>query len=250
MSDPRRLTLEPSSELAGTLLRAGRARAPDEARKRAVLLATATLAASGIVAGTSGAATAGGTVAKGASAAMLHWIGLAGLLGAGAVTAAVAVGHRRDAVPTRTELATPAAQSASVPSRRSVAQPRPRPSVQIEAPGAETSSTPKPTGAPGADLGPPPAQPASSMRGELSTLEQARAMLSAGNPARALSILDDYAARFPHASMAPEATVLRIEALVRAGDAPAARRVADVFLAANPDSPYADRIRSLLGDNP
>ena len=42
------------------------------------------------------------------------------------------------------------------------------------------------------------------------------AALASGAPARALSILDEYAARFPHAAMAPEATVLRIEALERA----------------------------------
>jgi outer membrane protein assembly factor BamD (BamD/ComL family) len=93
-------------------------------------------------------------------------------------------------------------------------------------------------------------EPSTRIGAELSTLEQARAALSAGDPARALSILDDYAARFPHASMASEATVLRIEALVRAGDASAARRVADAFLSANPGSPYGNRVRSLVGTNP
>ena len=47
--------------------------------------------------------------------------------------------------------------------------------------------------------------------------------------------------------MGPEATVLRVEALVRAGDRSAAARVGNAFLAGNPQSPYATRIRSLLG---
>jgi outer membrane protein assembly factor BamD (BamD/ComL family) len=85
---------------------------------------------------------------------------------------------------------------------------------------------------------------------ELAALQQARAALGAGDPARALSMLDAYVARFPHGAMAQEAAVLRIEALVRAGDRPAAQRAADAYLTAHPQSPYMDRIRSLLGTNP
>jgi len=92
--------------------------------------------------------------------------------------------------------------------------------------------------------------PSSSLPAELSTLDQARTALRSGDPARALSILDGYASRFPHGSMAPEATMLRIEALVKAGDRAAAGRVADGFLTMSPGSPYAARIRSLLGTNP
>jgi hypothetical protein len=85
------------------------------------------------------------------------------------------------------------------------------------------------------------------MHDELSWLEGARAAISSGNPAGALSLLDRYAARFPHGAMAPEASVLRIEALLNAGDRPAAERAAAAFLAADARSPYAARVRSLLG---
>jgi outer membrane protein assembly factor BamD (BamD/ComL family) len=78
-------------------------------------------------------------------------------------------------------------------------------------------------------------------------LERARAAMTSGNPALALSLLDTYTDRFPHPAMLPEATVLRIEALTKAGDPAAARRAADAFLATYPASPYADRIRTLLG---
>ena len=85
---------------------------------------------------------------------------------------------------------------------------------------------------------------------ELASLQQARVAIAEDDPARALSVLDAYVARFPQGSMVQEATVLRIEALVRAGDRPAAQRAADAFLQAHPENPYVDRIRTLLGTNP
>jgi outer membrane protein assembly factor BamD (BamD/ComL family) len=78
-------------------------------------------------------------------------------------------------------------------------------------------------------------------------LDQARGAMDSGDPARALSMLDAYGARFPHGVMGPEASMLRIEALVASGDHSAAKRAADAFLQANPTSPYASRIQTLLG---
>jgi hypothetical protein len=77
-------------------------------------------------------------------------------------------------------------------------------------------------------------------------LDEARAALAASRPATALSALDAYAAAFPRGAMAPEADVLRIEALVKAGDRAAAMRLADAFLAREGQGPYVERIRSLL----
>ena len=85
------------------------------------------------------------------------------------------------------------------------------------------------------------------MHDELSMLDRARNALGAGEPARALSILDAYSARFPRGSMVPEATVLRIEALVRAGDRDGAQRVGSAFLVRFPRNPYAARVQSLIG---
>jgi hypothetical protein len=84
---------------------------------------------------------------------------------------------------------------------------------------------------------------------ELAILDRARGAIGNRDPARALSMLDGYAARFPHGVMGPEATVLRIEALVNAGDRAAARRAADAFLLTNPTSPYAPRVQSLVGES-
>jgi outer membrane protein assembly factor BamD (BamD/ComL family) len=85
------------------------------------------------------------------------------------------------------------------------------------------------------------------VRDELASLDRARAALSAGDAPQALALLDAHNARFPHGAMAPEATMLRIEALVAAGDRASAQRAADAFIAQSPDSPYVSRVRSLLG---
>jgi hypothetical protein len=43
--------------------------------------------------------------------------------------------------------------------------------------------------------------------------------------------------------------VLRIETLAARGDLQGARRIGTAFLASNPSSPYARRLRSLIGDS-
>jgi hypothetical protein len=77
-------------------------------------------------------------------------------------------------------------------------------------------------------------------------LDEARRALSMGEPARALSILDTYIARFPRGTMSPEAVLVRIEALVKAGDRLAAERAAEALSASSPDNPYRSRVQSLL----
>jgi hypothetical protein len=79
----------------------------------------------------------------------------------------------------------------------------------------------------------------------MSILEAARTALDAGAPAKALSLVDDYEREFPNGSLLPEATVLRIEALVASGADRDALRVADRFLAASPDSPHARHVRAI-----
>ena len=252
MTVPGRLALNPSTDLKGVLLRSARQRAPEGARRRAVVAATAAVAASSFAAGAA-AATAGAV--KGGSIGSIAWLGVAGLLGVGSMAAAIAIHddvspsvraddpafHQATALPTSREVPRAVTTAVAQP-----LQPAPVPSATAVEPEASHPSTLPLAPAPASS----PSAPASPMTLELATLDQARAALAQGNPAGALSILDAYAARFPHASMAPEATVLRIEALVRAGDTAAARRVADAFLASNPRSPYASRIGSLLGGGP
>ena len=75
--------------------------------------------------------------------------------------------------------------------------------------------------------------------------------LRAGDAAGALAALDRYDAQFGKSgSLRVEATALRVEALVRAGQRKRAEALADAFLASHPNSPYATRIRALVESRP
>ena len=260
MSDPERLSIDSDNELERLLLRSGRASAPRGSRQRALLAATAVLMTTGLSAG---GAAAGGVAAKAGSVLSLKWLAVLGIAGLGAMTVAVAMNGdllssdpaRRAEGPVTTVTTaarpslvphappTPATQSPATNDTSPVVA-----SVSPASPASSATDAPRPSAArlpePAAE---PTASAGSSVHAELGTLEQARGALSAGEPARALSILDAYSTRYPRGSMGPEATVLRVEALVRAGDPSAAARVGNAFLAGNPHSPYAERIRSLLG---
>jgi len=97
-----------------------------------------------------------------------------------------------------------------------------------------------------ASKGETPAAAGANPAAELAILDQAREAIGDREPARGISILDDYGRRFPSGVMGPEASILRIEALVASGDRDGAKRAGDAFLRANPASPYASRIASLL----
>jgi TolA-binding protein len=120
----------------------------------------------------------------------------------------------------------------------------------------EVAPAPEPTPAePVVVADPPPAperaaKPAeASLTEELGMLEDARRALSAKNYGLALSTLDDYSRRFPRRKMGSEATVLRIETLSAKGDDAAAHELGKSFLRAQPRSPYAKRVRSLIGES-
>jgi hypothetical protein len=100
----------------------------------------------------------------------------------------------------------------------------------------------------------PPISPANGVESsdlnlspELVSLDLARRAIADREPARALDILDDYGTRFAEGALRSEATMLRIEALVAAGRRPDATRLGAAVLASAPDSPYAARVRSLIG---
>jgi TolA-binding protein len=86
-----------------------------------------------------------------------------------------------------------------------------------------------------------------SLKSELGFLEEARVALEARAGANALTLLDEYARRFPAGSMRIEATALRIEALLALGRRSDAQALGDSFLANYPKSPAAMRVRLLLG---
>lgn len=83
------------------------------------------------------------------------------------------------------------------------------------------------------------------LREEIDLMDQARSALRSGAPSRALSTLEQYRARFPHGSFGQEAAVLRIEALEASGNHSRSVAEAKGFLARNPNSPHAERLRRI-----
>jgi hypothetical protein len=269
MSDPLRLRSDddPEGELGRALLRSGRARAPQAARHRAVIAATSALAATSLSAG---GASAGGAIGKLGAAAVLKWLVTTAIVGALAVGAVKLHDRLGAAVAPGPGLVAPLV---SAPGRPLEARGRgPALALPIEArpvPSAfPTADLPVPSEsalAPSAPMASSIASPtapaatrpsghasssADSVREELATLERASEALDRGHPSLALSILDEYDLRFPRPSMEPEAAMLQIEALFRAGDGSTARRAGEAFLANHPRSPYAARVRSLIGASP
>jgi len=80
---------------------------------------------------------------------------------------------------------------------------------------------------------------------ELELLDSARTALSAGNPQGAMNTLND-AARLPHRVLIPEATVLRVRALVALNKTAEARRLVGSFVAKAPNSPVNLVLRDLV----
>jgi hypothetical protein len=89
--------------------------------------------------------------------------------------------------------------------------------------------------------------PEPTLADETDALDRARTALGDEQPLRALATLDDYDHVLRGHRLSEEATLLRIEALEKAGMVDAARTLAGRFAAKNPNSPLVDRALSLVG---
>jgi hypothetical protein len=85
-----------------------------------------------------------------------------------------------------------------------------------------------------------------SLGEETKALDLARHALEGNDPARTLRLLDDYRRRFPRGRLRPESMVLRVAALVKAGQEQAAQSLAHRLLSDGAYQPYWARIQSLL----
>jgi hypothetical protein len=246
MSDPPRLLDGGASELERSLLKSWESERPSpEGRERA--LAIAAMGTIALTAAAKGASLAP-KAALGASS-FGKWLLLGAFVAAAGGTAAY-VHHRMarssDAVASKTAAVVPAAPL--VPSPQVAAAPvapsQPAPSVAQSAP-AISEPAPRAAAAHSPSAGP---RPASTLGDQVTALDRARRALADGDSRGALHALDDYEARYPHGVLAEEAEVVRVEALVAAGDHEGAARVGARFLASHPNSPHASRVRALLGD--
>jgi hypothetical protein len=271
MTDPRRLKEEHAGELQGRLLRSVASDAPRRTAHHRTLVA---LGFGGAVLGIPAATTAAAATKVSAAvtiAVIAKWVGI------GVATAVIAVGAvyeaPRLAGRDRSSVAAPIDQAPApspvgvvdrgpaspptqggssvtenaptsdenhpgVPSANGSAAPHP---PRPLAPVARDTSVDSTSAPPRVDVPEPP-----GLSREVAMLDAARQMVST-NPIGTLRALDDYQSQFPHGDLAPEALVLRIEALVRSGQQPAADKLAREYLARNPGSPHARKIRTLLG---
>jgi hypothetical protein len=265
MTEPQRLKDKYAGGFEGALLRSARSDAPSSrARGRALVALGVGSAVAGVPAATTAAAgTAGAkTLASVGLFAAVKWggIGLAvGALTVGGIRQApklfrgpaetraavatnekipVSVDHHENNAPraeTETQLVPTIEPPPALP-----AAPEPAPRVTAAADSRAVALPASKTALPLEAIAEP------HLAEEVAALDRARRFV-ANDPARALGLLDEYEQRFPKGDLAPEALVLRIEALVRAGERARAEILASSFLASHPRSPHAKRIRTILG---
>jgi hypothetical protein len=256
----RPLSEETRSPLLRAVLRSAREdRGARDGRERALValgLGTLSVGAAASVAGSASAKTSAavGSVAPPAAKAgivvLVKWVGLAaigGLVAGGslsigaarhatraAVTAAPVPGDvggvpavvarsDNDVVPPGPSLPESDSPSTATPPQRS----RPAPAGLRASPGG---------GKAGRD----------SVGLQLDALAEVRAALLAGQPARALELLDAFDRHHRASPLAEEVSVLRIDALLDAGRTVEAATAGEAFLAAYPGSAYARHVRSRL----
>jgi hypothetical protein len=276
MSDLRPLLKGDPSEAEKLLLGSAGLDAPPPAVKARVLAGLGVATVTTTTVGARGATAA----AKTWAAVATKWLAICAIGGAislGPIEGLRPWVHRRanpsSPVALPTSLASPLLSevASKSPIAESESKPEPEPpSSPAHAPEVSESKAPRAVRAPVPAMraiaitptvpAPPPADPAPgeeptfggspeqpTLTAEVIALEEARGALASGNAARSLSLLDSYDRRFPRPVLTSEVTVLRVETLAALGRIEEARAVAAAMLAAQPDSPYAQRVRSLIG---
>jgi hypothetical protein len=127
----------------------------------------------------------------------------------------------------------------SVPAPLDTAEPAPAPAL----PGPSSASF-EPLASSHAAFPAPPS--ASTLAEETRALDRVRSELEARRPSAALAELAHYRKQWPKGALRAEATVLRVEALLGAGDRAAAEREAEALIRIAPQSRHAVRVRELL----
>jgi hypothetical protein len=82
---------------------------------------------------------------------------------------------------------------------------------------------------------------------QIALIDGARSAIAAGASDRALEILRKYQSEYPSGGFRPEATALKIEALVKLGRTAEARALAGRFVDEHAGTPIADRVARLAG---
>lgn len=142
----------------------------------------------------------------------------------------------------------PAAVRERRASSRSREAPQASPAISDAQPAIEPRPDRAPTSAPPAISSAPPVAPDLKqplVMAELRDVARARALLER-NPSEALVVLEQLGATHPRGFMLEERAALTVLALAATGQTGLAERRAAEFLRRNPESPFADRVRSAV----
>ncbi|HVW26339.1 MAG TPA: hypothetical protein VHC69_13310 [Polyangiaceae bacterium] len=245
MKDPARLLDEGPTPAELWLLKAGASEEPSvqAVERLAGALGLASGAALGVASTKSAAA---GSVARGvASKIAAKWVVFGAL---GVLSGAAVVLGRSSARPGAARAVHGAAPAVVDPRASASAEAPVTPGIATEAPANTNTESVAP---PRAAQSPSPSRARSaSIAKEIAELDVARRALSSGDAAGALAALNDYDKSVNAGMLRQEAALLRIEALARAGNEPAAKHLANRFLREHPRSPHERRIRALVGESP
>jgi hypothetical protein len=249
VTDPRRLLAGGGTELERSLLSSAASdRGSELVRQRALAAfggAGATALATGAAEAARDAALEAVPATKLGASVIGKWAGIAialGVAGAGVLMATRSEPVRRAEPALHASPSTPRPAAPPKVTAASSAAPTSIPN-QLAAKGTSAPATVNPTPPRAAKTAPrvevPRAAPPTTAEPE-----------AAGSLLAEVAALARHAAEFPKPALRPEATLLRIQALMQRGDTAAARELADRILARQPKGPYAERVRSLIGASP
>jgi hypothetical protein len=121
------------------------------------------------------------------------------------------------------------------PRQTKIEEPRVRPTPEIPPTTAASVAKVTPTASASAD-------PKAMMNAEMAQYAEIRA--ASGDPARALQLANEGHAKFPRGVFWQEREMIAIQSLQRLGRADEAKRRSDAFVAAHPESVYAESLRT------
>jgi hypothetical protein len=258
MSDPNRLLQEGATSFEHQLLTAGLTDRPTrEAQARLLVslgVAGATTTAT-ISAGGAGATGALSTATKAWALKSLCALALTAAVGAATVHVVGSSAEGRPSAVSAVGTLPAGAEPRAVGAVTSAVQTTPLPpaaSLVVPAKPAGRSppipSTRRVVVAAPAGASQEPSRPASSssLSEETAALDAARTALRGARATEAIGLLDDFARRFSSGLLQPEASAVRVEALLALGDRGSAETVAHALVAAAPNTFAAHRVKAML----
>jgi hypothetical protein len=129
---------------------------------------------------------------------------------------------------------------ATIAATRNESRP-PTPPAELTVPSRAPESSPQ------APAPAPPVPRISALEEEARLLRDAHRALAAGDPSRALSLLDEDARRFPRGELEPERAAERVFALCATGDVEQATREAQAFVRLHAPGALASRVAEGCG---